>query len=117
MMNMELKGFFDREKMLNLSPASTSSLDKAQMAQILDEYRDKIFPHSQLADFLPPHELTQDDIQRLMELTGKIKQGEKAYEPFAEYLKQRKLYEDRFGEWQVRKNRNQASLGAFKKQR
>lgn len=43
------------------------------MGHLLDEYRDKLFPHHKLADFLPPHELSKDDVQKLMELTGKIK--------------------------------------------
>lgn len=73
------------------------------MAQLLDEYRDKMFPHHKLSDFLPPHELTKNDVLQLMELTGKIKQGEKAYEPFAEYLKQRKIFEDKFNEWNGKK--------------
>ena len=36
---------------------------------------------------MPPNDISDEDIIKLMETTGRIKQGEKVYEPFAEYLK------------------------------
>ncbi len=38
-----------------------------------------------------------------MKVTGKLKKGDKVYEPFAEYLKQRAIYEHKFGEWKEKK--------------
>ena len=61
------------------------------MAELLEEYRNKLFLYNKLEDFLPPHDLNDEDIRKLMESTGRIKQGEKVYEPFAEYLRQQEL--------------------------
>ena len=57
------------------------------MGELLAEYRDKLFPYHKLEDFVPPHEMNDTDVINLMRATGKLKQGEKVYEPFAEYLK------------------------------
>ena len=53
---------------------------------------------------MPPNDITDEDIIKLMETTGRIKQGEKVYEPFAEYLKQRAIYEQKYGEWKTKKS-------------
>ena len=45
----------------------------------------------------------------LMESTGRIKHGEKVYEPFAEYLKQKEIYEQKYGEWKVKKKAQRLS--------
>lgn len=73
------------------------------MAELLEEYRNKLFLYNKLEDFLPPHDLNDEDIRKLMESTGRIKQGEKVYEPFAEYLRQKAIYEQKFGKWKVKK--------------
>ena len=58
------------------------------MSALLDEYRNRLFPQNmKLEEFLPPNEITEEELIKLMEVTGRIKQGEKVYEPFAEYLK------------------------------
>ena len=54
---------------------------------------------------MPPNDMTKEDIKKLMQRTGRIKQGEQAYEPFAEYLKQRLIYEEKYGEWKKGKMR------------
>ena len=53
------------------------------MSGLLDQYRDKLFPHTKLDEFLPPNDMSSDDILKLMQATGKLKQGDKVYEPFA----------------------------------
>mmetsp|Transcript_31714 Transcript_31714/g.42004 ORF Transcript_31714/g.42004 Transcript_31714/m.42004 type:complete len:95 (-) Transcript_31714:2046-2330(-) len=84
-------------------PAEAEQIDNAKMAEFLEEYRDKLFPCHKLEDFLPPCDISNEDVLKLMERTGRIKQGEKVYEPFAEYLKQRAIYESKFGEWKTKK--------------
>ena len=59
--------------------------------------------------------MSEDDLIKLMETTGKIKQGEKVYEPFAEYLKQRAIYEEKYGEWMSQKMRIEAANKARKR--
>lgn len=39
-----------------------------------------------------------------MEATGRIKRGDKVYEPFAEYLKQRAIYDAKYGDWKEKKS-------------
>lgn len=92
----ELLGFFDRDRVLAGEvpfPPGINSVDKDKMSDLLELYRDKLFPFHKLEEFVPPNDMSEEDILRLMEATGRIKQGEKVYEPFAEYLKQRAIYE------------------------
>ena len=77
--------------------------DKDKMSKILELYRNKLFPFHKLEEFMPPNDLSEEDIRRLMEVTGRIKEGEKSYEPFANYLEQKAIFEKRFGEWKGKK--------------
>ena len=52
---------------------------------------------------MPPIDINEEDIRRLMEVTGRIKQGEKTYEPFANYLEQKAIFEKKFGTWKGKK--------------
>ena len=52
---------------------------------------------------MPPNDISEEDTRRLMEVTGRIKQGEKTYEPFANYLEQKAIFEKKFGEWKGKK--------------
>lgn len=90
-------------------PAEAETIDNEKMAEFLEDYRNKLFPTHKLEDFLPPCDISQDDIIRLMESTGRIKHGEKVYEPFAEYLKQKEIYEQKYGEWKVKKKAQRLS--------
>ena len=87
----ELLGFFDRERIKSgevpFPPGIDESVNKGKMSDLLELYRDKLFPFHKLEDFIPPNDISDDDIIKLMESTGRIKQGEKVYEPFAEYPK------------------------------
>ena len=93
MADKTLLGYFDRNQMLSdesrVSPTQHGSetVSKEKMSALLEEYRDKLFPFHKLEQFVAPNDLNDEDIRRLMEATGRIKQGEKVYEPFAEYLK------------------------------
>ena len=103
---MTLQGYFDRDRVLAGEveiPLDAPKMDKKKMALLVELYRDKLFPFHKLEEFLPPSDMSEDDIRRLMESTGRIKQGEKVYEPFAEYLNQRAIYEEKFGEWKTKK--------------
>ena len=105
-MEKKLLGFFDRSKILAGEvpfPPEAFSIHKSKMSNLLEEYRNKLFPHHKLEDFMPPNDITDQDIRNLMEATGRIEKGEKVYEPFVEYLKQKAIYEERFGEWKVKK--------------
>lgn len=96
MANKELVGFFSPDKMLSGEipfPVEINNIDNDKMAEFLEAYRDKLFPNHKLEDFLPPCDISAEDLRKLMESTGRIKQGEKTYEPYAEYLKQRAIYE------------------------
>ena len=102
----ELLGFFDRDRVLAGEvpfPPGIDVVDKNKMSDLLELYRDKLFPFHKLEDFMPPNDISDEDILKLMEATGRIKQGEKVYEPFAEYLKQRAIYEQKYGEWKTKK--------------
>ena len=101
-----LQGFFDRDRVLAGEvpfPLGAQRMDKGRMSDLLEVYRDKLFPFHKLDEFLPPNDMSDNDILNLMKVTGKIKQGEKVYEPFAEYLKQRAIYEQKYGEWKTKK--------------
>ena len=76
---------------------------KDKMSQILELYRNKLFPYHKLEEFMPPNDISEEDLRRLMEVTGRIKEGEKTYEPFANYLEQRAIFEKKFGEWKGKK--------------
>ena len=115
----ELQGFFDRDRIMNgevpFPPGISEVIDKGKMSNLLELYRDKLFPFHQLEDFMPPNDITDEDIIKLMETTGRIKQGEKVYEPFAEYLKQRAIYEQKYGEWKTKKSAAQRHAIAQKR--
>lgn len=68
-------GFFDKRKIFDGEvpfPAGTDSIDKKKMGVILEEYRDKLFPFHKLQDFLPLSDLSEEDVRKLMECTGRI---------------------------------------------
>ena len=101
-----MAGCFDRTRMLEGEvpfPAGLKNLDKEKMSALLEEYRNKLFLYNKLEEFMPPHDVCEEDIRKLMETTGRIKQGEKVYEPFAEFLRQKAIYEQKYGEWKIKK--------------
>jgi hypothetical protein len=89
-------------------PAGHENIDnKEKMSVLLEEYRDKLFPHHKLQDFLPPNDINIEDVRKLMNKTGRRKKGENVYEPFAEYIKQVAIYEEKYGEWKLKKANEQ----------
>jgi len=42
-------------------------------------------------------------VLNLLEATGRIRHGEKLHEPFVEYLKQKAIYEEKYGVWKLKK--------------
>ena len=113
MKEKELLGYFDNDKLMQgkvpFPEGASDAPDIDSMRKLLEDYRFKLFPQSKLEDFLPPSNLTADDIRKLMEKTGRIKKGVAAYEPFAEYLKQKAIYEERFNKFK-KKTANQNSI-------
>lgn len=72
-------GFFERDKLISGEipfPVEVDQFDNAKMAEFLEDYRDKLFPCHKLADFMPPCDISEEDVRKLMESTGRIKQGE-----------------------------------------
>ena len=101
-------GYFNRDKIMAGEvpfPPEAEQINNEKMAEFLEDYRNKLFPTHKLEDFLPPHDMSEDDLIRLMESTGRIKQGEKVYEPFAEYLKQKAIYEHKYGQYKTNKKK------------
>ena len=102
-----LLGYFDRARIMAGEvnfPPEAGKINKSKMSNLLEEYRNKLFPFHKLDDFMPPNDITEQDVRNLMEATGRIEKGEKVYEPFAEYLKQKAIYEEKYGEWKVKKS-------------
>ena len=54
-------------------PAGLKNLDKEKMSALLEEYRNKLFLYNKLEEFMPPHDVCEEDIRKLMETTGRIK--------------------------------------------
>ena len=60
-----LLGYFDRERVLAGEvpfPVGADVMDLSKMSDLLELYRNKLFPFHKLEDFMPPHDMSQDDI-------------------------------------------------------
>ena len=49
------------------------STGKDKMSKLLELYRNKLFPYHKLDEFMPPNEISEEDVRHLMEVTGRIK--------------------------------------------
>ena len=62
-------GYFDRDRILAGEvpfPSGATKIDKDKMSGLLEEYRNKLFPYHSLDDFMPPNDMTKEDIKKLM---------------------------------------------------
>lgn len=86
--------------------ALIDKIDKQKMAELLEDDRRRflnpsISPQNDTLDQV--FNVQKDDVLKLMESTGRIRQGEKVFGTFAKYVKQRSIYDQKIDEWKMKK--------------